>query len=314
VATKSRRRLPHALILAAGFAIGALPWIAFNVRYPLATFGKNFGSRPAAGGAAMLDNLRYATTTNLPELVASVDPENAAAPSPLQRTLRLPLLLIHLGAAIWVLFAMRRGRISRDAALLLLALIVVTLALNTFSQAGQTRVLSVRYVLALWYVAVAALASATIALSTRSRVAAAAVVAIVLTFHIAGYHLPGQRYREQRERDATVDDRLAQHFLRTNTRTIVGSYWTTYPFAFLTHEQILAIPCRADDDFKKMRTRLPAAPVRIAMIEDAREAENLSARMQRANIGGRLLTIGRYALFEPFDVLDPQRAIAACSQ
>lgn len=308
VAMKTRRRALHALILVIGFTIGALPWIAFNVRYQFATFAKkNFGANPTDSISGAIDNLHYATMTNAPQLVASIDPERS-------RALSIPLLLIHIGVVIWLIVAARRGRISRDACVLLVALVLVTLALNTFSQAGQTRVLSVRYLLALWFVAVAALASATIAIWKRNRAAAVILVAVVLVFHISGYRLPGQPYRERAERDAAIDEQLTRHFLRTNTRALVGSYWTTYPFTFLTQRKVLALPCRAADDYEKLRELVPPTPVRIAMIEEAREAKRLSIRMQRANIAGNLRIVGRYVLFEPLAAIEPQHAIlAACN-
>jgi hypothetical protein len=140
------------------------------------------------------------------------------------------------------------------------------------------------------------------------------LIAAVITLHLTGYRLPAQPHRAKHQRDAAIDDRLAQHLLRTKTQAVIGSYWTTYPFAFLTRERVLGIPCRLEDDYAKMRERMPATPLRVAMIEESNEAPSLTARMQHANIEGNLRIFGRYALFEPLHAIDPQRAIAACAQ
>ncbi len=63
----------------AGFALGAFPWIAYNVVWPLRTFRGNYAARPAQGSEAILDNAHYFLTYSLPEIVTPVR-ENWAEP------------------------------------------------------------------------------------------------------------------------------------------------------------------------------------------------------------------------------------------
>ena len=240
-------------IIAAGFVLGALPWIAFNVRYPLGSLrGNPFMAQSAGRIEAVLSNAAYVASYRIPELVAGLDP--------MGRRHVIPLLVIYLAATVW--FFARRS----SARPLLAGVATIVMAMNLFSWAGQIRAHNVRYMLPLWIVFVAALAWALFEVGRRSRVVAAVIGAAILVVYVIAYPLPGEPHRRQLEEAAVADAQLAEHLLRTNTKVIVGDYWAVYPFAFLTRERVIPLPCEPWDDFLKMYERVPEGPVRWAFV------------------------------------------------
>lgn len=311
VAWKGPRKTASALIVASGMLLGALPWIAFNVRYPLATFRGNYGSMPAQSAADMLSNLRYTAAHKVPELVASTDPEGGRSTG-FQRVLRIPLLLLYLGAVGWLLIARRYSCVPRETWLLLVGIILAVFLVNTVSLAGQFRVLTVRYVFPLWFVAVSGLASLVVALSRRSRVAAMLVVALVLLFNVAGYQLPGQPYRTNLERQAAADAHIAERLTERRIGLVVGTYWDTYPLMFLTRGRVAAVPCNPYDDLYNTRGRVGTAHLRWMAIERGYDTALIGARMEQASVAGSTHVIEPYVLFEARDPALADRALATC--
>jgi len=296
---------------ALGFLLGAAPWIAYNVRYPLASFEDNFGARAAGSTHAASANFRHVVTEKLPELVASVDPENGVVPpSILQVVLRAPVLAIYLLA-----FALLAARDPRPRRLFwfVAALVLSAIALNTFSEAGQTRVLAVRYVLPMIFGVLIALAWFLAEVNRRSRVAAVVLCTIILAFNVAGYHWPGEPYRRQLERRAEVDAALVRVLEREGTEYVVGSYWKVYPFNFLTAERVAGVPCAWGDDFRRMRMRAPDGPVRWMALMAPHESAQLQRWMDRARVTGKVETMGEYLLCSP-DRNSPLRPVLeACN-
>ena len=93
-------------LAALGAVLGALPWIAFNLRYSLPSLLDNFGLQPVTGLAAALDDARYLVLVNLPQLLASTDGFDGSLPlNPVQRLLHLPALLISLGSSLFAVLA-----------------------------------------------------------------------------------------------------------------------------------------------------------------------------------------------------------------
>ena len=160
-------------LAAAGFLVGAAPWIAYNVRYPFASFtAANSVARPALSPALVADNLRFVTTDSLPELFVSTDPEGGPnPPCPLARALRFPAAAVYCLAFGWFFACGDRDSPAgpkRRRALAVL-LIGATVGINVLSAAGSTRGLNVRYVLPIYLLAPLALGLFLVMVAERRR-------------------------------------------------------------------------------------------------------------------------------------------------
>ncbi|MHB8799702.1 MAG: glycosyltransferase [Thermoanaerobaculia bacterium] len=284
--------------LAAGFVIGAGPWIAYNVVHPLATFRGNFAARPAAGASLLASNAHYLARYSFPELLVSTDPENGLnPPNGVQRALRIPAALIHASAALATLvlalgWLLGRGGDRRDPPpwLLLLLVAVVMAALNIVSEAGQTRGLTVRYLLPAYFLFPVALATTLARLAARWRPAAIVAGAIVLVFNLAGVYWPGTAFRERMERDRRSEEAVLRVAERAGVKVVWGEYWQAYPLNFLSAERIIGLPYQPEFDFHGYEGRLPSAPTRWMLV--SRTPGELATWVSRAGETGELRDLG----------------------
>ncbi len=232
--------------------------------------------------------MRHLLTYELPELVASVDPENGLnPPGRLALALRAPVLFIWAAAA---LFAVARGAASlarrlrgeRAAAppetpFLLVALTICLLLV--FSGAGEMRGLTVRYVFPAFLVLPFALALAVTTAARRSRAAAvlaAAAVATVLAFNVSGYFLPGSSARRLWEKRRDADSDMVAFLDERGVEAVTGDYWVAYPVNFLSARRIAAVPFQQGADFYDVEGSLDARPRRWAVLAHTRaELERL---------------------------------------
>ncbi|HVT16646.1 MAG TPA: glycosyltransferase family 39 protein [Thermoanaerobaculia bacterium] len=281
---------------AAGCVLGALPWLVYNVRHPLASLRQTPLLGPVSRWEGLLDNARFLATVTLRELIASVSYESH--PRAVTHALQKPVLVIVGLAALasLVIFPLRRFLRRRQGAeprtadpaasavpLLSLTVIVVVL-LNIVSAAGSDRGLPVRYLLPLYLVIPAVIAIALGVLASRSRAAAAACAATIVVFNLAGACLPGTAARHDLEADARQDDQLLDFLRSQRVGALAGSYWKVYPIGFLSRERILAIPMEEGHDHYRMADRLPASPLRWALV--AQKAEDLRAWASHAGLSG----------------------------
>lgn len=253
----------------AGFLLGAFPWIAHNVVYPLGAIEANTAVRPAGEMEVVASNARYFATYSVPELVAPVreawthllsDPA-----ADLHRRLRLPVLALSAAAALLFLAAPAlrgrlgdrlRQRVDLPAWCLLVLVAATYSAFNVFSQAGLVRGISIRYALPLYLVVPAMLAVLLSFVAARSRVLAVLLAALLVLFNATAYHWPGRASRVAWREQARHDERLVELLRRRGVTAVVGGYWTAYPINFLTRERILALPCPANHDHYQYRFRL----------------------------------------------------------
>jgi hypothetical protein len=327
--------------LALGVLLGALPWIAFNVRYPLASLHDNFAVRPVHDLMGMVDNGRYLLAENVPEMLASIDPQRGVNPSNLaQRLLRLPTLVILVGAGCFVLLVaplLRRRRtapekplgggtgppdprlaviesIERNAWPLFVLVLVVNALLNLVSGAGSLRGLTVRYVLPIYLIVPAVLALLLARVALRSRTLAALLAGVVLAFNVAGTFWPWTPARQAWAAKAAGDERLLRLLSNQGVGAVLGPYWLVYPVNFLSQEAILGIPLEPGTDYRKETERLGRSPVRWALMTYRRE--DLARWAGEAGIlGDEIALPGAYALVLPRDPAPPepfrQRLVAA---
>jgi hypothetical protein len=291
----------------AGFALGAFPWIAYNIVWPLKTFQNNYGSRPALGLQAVVSNARYFLTYSLPEIVTPVQEgftELLHDPAVgLHDRLRFPVLLLSAAAALLFLAAPAlRGRAGQAvgrkvgfSSWLLFVLVIAAYAgLNIFSEAGAGRGITVRYVLPLYFLVPGMLGVLLSLVAERSRVLAVLLAGMVVFYNVTAYHWPGRASRVAWREGAVLDDRLVELLRRRGVTAVVGGYWTAYPINFLSAEQILALPCSSDYyDYRGHRP--PDRLYRWALV--SARPEELEKWAERAGVTGSL------------ELAAPQRAI-----
>jgi hypothetical protein len=284
---RSARTLARA---AAGFAVGALPWIAWNVAVPLGSFRHNFSVRPAAGASVLLDNVAYLVRYELPELLATLDPQNGVdSPSRLQAALRPAVLALWAAAGLAVLARaaaalVRRvrgtaGRAPAETPLVLVGLTVCLLA--TVSAAGEMRGLTVRYILPLFLLmpaAAAVLAEKALRRGPATGALAAAGLAAILVFNVAGYYLPGSAERRLWEKRRDADAEVIAFLSESGIEAVTGDYWVAYPVNFLSSRRIAGIPFQQDADFYGIEASLGARPLHWAVLAHTRaQLESLIA-------------------------------------
>jgi dolichol-phosphate mannosyltransferase len=322
------RLLSHVRFLALsalGFLLGALPWIAYHVRYHHKPFHDNYAVVPAHGIAVMLATGRRLLATVLPAMLA---PKVYPYPSgPLQSLLRTPALLITAAGILACLVAAplallvplvrrrsaavgaaapRAAELAERSAWPLCALVLlVTFGLNMASaaSAGQGPNLQVRYLLPIYLVVPAMLALLLLRVGRRWPVVALGLAGVVLVFNVAATLLPWSQVRHDWA-EAAANDEIALRVLeRQGVTVVVGSYWSVYPFNFLSHETILGIPVELGVDWRKEEERLPvAAPVRLAPL--GRPPEVVECWTARAGLAGapRVLAGNYAALLPPQEV------------
>ena len=277
-------RLRAAGVTAAAFLLGALPWIAWNVAVPLGSFQSNFSVEPTSGLRALGENARYLVSYSLPELVASVDPENGPNPaSALARGLRGPALLIWAAAArfaaarAWTAQARARrersGDVLRELTLPFVALTICALAV--LSGAGGMRGLTVRYVLPAFFFLPAALGLAAVAAARAGRLPAAlaaAAVCTVLVFNVSVYFLPGSAPRRLWEKRRDADSDVIAFLGERGIEAVTGDYWDAYPVNFLSTRRIAGVPFQTGGDFYGIGASLGDRPLRWAVVGNSRSA------------------------------------------
>ncbi len=311
------------LLVAAGFALGAAPWIAYNVRHPLASFrGANSVARPALDRATVADNLHFLATYSLSELFVSPDPEGGPnPPRPLTRALRVPAAAVYLLAFGWFfLRGERRGagkprepldrkdrqgsrkRLrhrppgeptapdSKHIRALALLLIGATVAINVFSAAGASRGLVVRYVLPIYLLAPLALGLVLAALCATHRIAgpflAASLTALLFAFSASVYFWPGSPMRARLHEAAAGEWQLLALLRRQGVEVVVGDYWLVYPLNFASSEWIRAVPCDTRADLYGYGAALPKPPERWALIGNS--VDEVRSQAERSGVTGEI--------------------------
>ncbi|MEO8502598.1 MAG: glycosyltransferase family 39 protein [Acidobacteriota bacterium] len=288
------------LVLASAL-LGAAPWIGYNIVHPLASF-QVYGVRPARSMAAIVDNIRYFVTYSLPEFAAptveSLVFSLTDAPSRLLPWLRPIVLLAYASAAGLFVFRFRRldepGDERRLASpwLLIVGVLLATVVFNIFSEAGQMRGYTVRYLMPANLVIPGVLAAGCAFAARRSRALAILLAASVLLFNVASYHWPGRSTRQTWTREMENDQQLLADLDARGVEVVVGEYWATYPINFWSAGRVLAIPCAYD--FVDRQALLPANVRRWAILMS--KESQIDAWAERAAVSGQRETLApRYS-------------------
>jgi hypothetical protein len=304
------RRGRSLLLVAAGFLLGALPWIAINVRYPLISFGGGFsfqqGSfqlRPVAG----LDELIYNISRfgqNLPGLLLRAD-----GPRP---EILFPVVVLAgvlYGAAL-LLAALRPVLRDRSVSPTVLPLLVAgcTGAFFVLSAAGSIKGQTELYILPIGLAAPLLLAFLGGRVAQRSPAAAALACFVLLTANVSGYCLPGTAERADRQRLARAEDRLLDLLVEKRIAWVFGDYQDVYSLNFLSGETIKAIPDIPVLDYYGYERSLGCAPAPLALISSDLDW-GVEGWAQRADLHGATTSIdGAFNAFFPVPNPPPLRA------
>ena len=253
-------------VAAAGFVLGAAPWIAYNTVHPLASFRSNFAARPVAGSEDLVANIRRFAFVQLPELVVTGDVEAGGTPLAGWRPPAAVALVALSVAAVLSAFrrspeALRRGRTIAQGLFPLGLTGALATAFFVFSEAGRTPGPTTRYLLFVVPLLSACLGLLLARISLRSFPLALALGLAVALFDLSSYALlPGRALRRHLEAGAAADARFVAFLEDRHLRAVVGDYWIAYPLNFLSHERVVGVPAASTADWYRYEERLPAGP------------------------------------------------------
>lgn len=293
----SRTRLLGGLL--AGFALGASPWIYYNLQSRTATLSTNFAS--AANGLSALATSRRFATETLPHLLVGLNPFGSPRPmTAVEIALRTPTILVELLALLFLPAApLLSGREVDGRGVLLLVLVGSTVtALFVFSAPGQVPGPTVRYILPLFFVVAVSLGVTVTLLLDRLPWAAMGIVGVILLFNVSGYYWPGTPERKEWAEKAQIDRRLIRFLEASRIQWICGDYWVVYPVNFLSGLRIRAVPYQDGFDFYRYGEALPRFPARFAVL--ASTSGELKEWTARTHLTGRVVSpAAGYFVFLP---------------
>lgn len=293
--SRRRRGGPRAAPrIAAGFLLGALPILAYNVVHPLATFrSTGYPIAPASGIAQIADNGRHFAAYDLVELaLGRVSRAGRIAPG--ANAVLGGALLVELalaaGFCLWRLFPGRGISSPREASpwedLLPALIVAATAAGNVFSWTGSVRGATVRYALPVALATPILLANLFGRLGARRAGLAAALLAVWPAYTLANARYPA--LEPERVRALGAEYRLLDFLRREKVAYVVGDYWDVYGINFLSLEKIRAVPAYADEG--SYGALLPEEPAPFALV--ARGPGIVSSWARRAGVSGRVVPFG----------------------
>jgi len=302
-------------LAAAGFVVGAAPWITDNVVHPLASFRPSLAAHAIGGFEGLVSNLRQFVFGQLPELIVTGDLEAGGTPL---AGWRLPaaLALVALNVAAVLLAsrrlpeALRRGRTIAQGLAPLGLTGALASAFFIFSEIDPGPGPTTRHLLFVLPLLTACLGLLLARLSLRSFPLALALGLAVALFDFSSYALlPGRALREQLEAGAASDARFVSFLENRRVTAVLGDYRTVYPVNFLSHERVLGVPTSAAADRYRYEECLPAGSSAWALA--SRWPDELGLLARRARADGETLEAapGTYVLL-PSDPDAPRVALA----
>lgn len=274
------RRIAPWKLPAAGFVLGALPWIAYNLRYRFPSFFQVV--RPASEVGSVSLAAKRLFGENVPQLAVGMDPFGPGnALNDVQLLARIPSAIVIAAAVAFLAIRAGKGEPGERRSVLLLWLVTAaTAGLFVFSASGTFPGPTVRYVLPLAFILAAALGLAADFLARRSRLAALLVVLPVLVFNLSGYYWPWTANRREWALNRQRETRVLQFLEANGVSWVFGEYWTVYPFNFLSGGRLKAVPSERQFDFYGIGSSLPSG--RLALVSNSRWIEEWADRSDLA--------------------------------
>ena len=277
-------------VAAAGFVLGALPWLAYNATHAFASLRDNYGATPTHSLASAVANLGYGLTGGFVELVGGpiaggTIPKIAAV-----------LVSFHVLAVAWFVAAGLRGRLGRAWALPALAALLSTIFFSV-SSAGDYRSQTVRFFILCGPLVAVSSGLFVRDLWRRWPAAGVVVMAGVVAIHVGDYEMPWSGTRALRRAAAVEDANLLTFLDEERIGAIIGDYWSVYSFNYLSGGRLRAISADPIVDYHDYGSRLPARGVRWALVGD--EPGVVERWAARAGPAGTWAHVGRYAILVP---------------
>ncbi|MBV8067398.1 MAG: hypothetical protein JO113_05450 [Candidatus Eremiobacteraeota bacterium] len=274
----------------AGAVVGAMLFLAWNATHGFASLTQNWASRPASGIAQAGENFAWLATHALPQLFFG----SARWPETV-------LVVAYAIVALAFIIAMYRNAngsdyvyAPRQIGVLLLLILIASVSIFSFSQAGSIRGWTVRYIAPL-YLAVPPFCAIGIQAMWRwSRALCAATVAAVLIPNLVGYSLPGSSSRNELTADLSDYNRVRQVLARHHIQMVYGDYFLVYHLNFDSGERIAGVPSAPVVDYYDYGDRLGASSVRWALLGDGDQLQQL---VQTLRAHGTLIPAGDHLLF-----------------
>jgi hypothetical protein len=306
VATRTEVLKPRwFLTIAASFFGGALPYLAFNLRYGWPSFTDNFAAQPASGVSAVLENVVFLLQTNLPLLAADLEPTHLVATG-VGRIVEIAVAaVVLLSFAVYFVFGRppagdrespdgapnlyERGKWLVGGVLLTIGLLFV------LSTPGSLRTLTVRYVLPAALLIPPVLAITLLWIRSRRRIAAAVMAVGILAFNLAALEFPWQESRQEMLREARSYDTLLSELAEAGVELVVGPYWDSYAATYLSNGAVIGVPIEVEHDHVNVVEDLPRFVRRWALVHSRGQVlEEWSSLLQ---IPGTMRTSGRFHAF-----------------
>ena len=274
----------QAVVLATGGLLGALPWLAFNLRYDWVSLRSNWAVHPASSLGAMAENTGRLFGEALPMLVASMEQVGGVQRATGGRLafglVALTLVgstLVVLGGAVAVAWRDGRARPGRSELQepaagflpilgLAAAIPATSAALFVFSAAGSMPGNTVRYVLPAFLVWPLLWALGWEKAGPRARRLLAVLTVAVLVGFASVVPWPWTAGRARMRSELAVQQRIVQRLEASGVEAVFGSFWEVYPVIFESHGRVAGSTLEADYDFHHLDARLPAGPCRWAFV------------------------------------------------
>ncbi len=275
---KELLRARQAVVLAAGSALGALPWIGFNVRYGWVSLKANWAAHPADSLGVVAANAGRLFGEELPALAASMvqtsDVQTATGGRQVLGLVTLALVglvLVLLGRAV------QRGRhamprrgnpVAGFLPLLVLAAGIVATAaiLFVFSAAGSIPGNTVRYVLPVFLVWPLLFALAWESAGRPGRRFLGGLALVVVAGFATAVPWPWTAARAELRAALAIQRRIVERLEASGVEAVFGSFWEVYPVIFESGGRLAGSTLEPEFDFHRLTARLPKGPCRWAFV------------------------------------------------
>jgi hypothetical protein len=257
----------HALATLAGFGAGVTPllplwlgWIPQSSNYSLA---------PVRSLGALIDNGAHVLRAQLPAALTAIDSVELTSVAPWLRFIQVVVVCsVALGVGWGVVAALRDRRGHKPVVLGALIVAAVVVA-NAASAAGSMRGMTVRFVLPA-VLALPLLLGPALA-ARKGRWLGLGLGAGLLVLDLCTLELPGSARRAQWAADLVRQDALAAE-VDGRADIVLGQYWTVYPLNWLLRGRVIALPWSAQDDARRLESRLPDDVELSVLVVESTEA------------------------------------------
>lgn len=292
------RRIP---LVAAGFALGSLPWTWWNLRHDWASLASP--ELGAVGIGVALANLGEILLHSLPVFASGVRFRIEASRETFPFSPLLVMLVVVVLAIPCVRRMLRGDRVVR-LFLLCFAVLVITVIWSRRYVPSEPRVLFPYYVLI--PPVLAAGLSSIAKRGTGGRWLAAVLGGFLLFAHAIGIALE-HRHLHNTDGEVTADlDKLQDVLRNQGVRRVYTDYWTAYRLAFESNEQIVAAPIPGDEAVRygPYQEEVAADPSAGIVIRGPR-ARCLESHLRERRLPYRRESVPPFAVFTrvPPDVL-----------